>query len=81
VRRSRRAGRRARFPGRWTRLRRTALNTRAVIDQALGILIATQHCTPDQALAALRGASQNRNIRLNDVARDLVERTIDNSPD
>jgi GAF domain-containing protein len=60
---------------------RTALNTRSVIDQAIGILIATQHCTPDQALAALRGTSQNRNIRLNDVARDLVERTIDGTPD
>jgi len=60
---------------------RTALNTRSVIDQAIGILIATQHCTPDQALAALRGTSQNRNIRLNDVARDLVERTIDDTPD
>ena len=60
---------------------RTALSTRSVIDQAIGIIIAAQHCTPDEAFAILRGISQTRNIRLNDVARDLVERTTQHAPD
>ncbi|WP_425464393.1 ANTAR domain-containing protein [Nocardioides guangzhouensis] len=40
---------------------RDALATRAGIDQALGILMAQQDCTHDQAFAILRSASQHQN--------------------
>jgi len=51
-----------------------ALPSRAVIDQAIGVIIAQQHCSPDEAFAVLRRVSQNGNRKLRDVARDLVER-------
>ena len=54
---------------------RRALSTRGVIDQAIGIVIAHQHGTPAQAFDVLRSISQTRNVRLHQVATDLVERT------
>lgn len=51
-----------------------ALSTRSIIDQAIGILIGTHHCTAGEAFAILRGASQSRNVRLNHIAQDLVDR-------
>ena len=50
----------------------SAMATRAVIDQALGILMAQQHCTPEVAFAILRRASQNRNVKLRDIAAAIV---------
>ena len=52
-----------------------ALGSRSVIDQAIGILIATQHLSPDDAFAMLRSASQHRNIRLPLIAQELIDRT------
>lgn len=52
-----------------------ALASRSVIDQAIGILVGTQHCTPDEAFTILRGASQTRNVRLHQIAQDLVDRS------
>jgi GAF domain-containing protein len=57
-----------------SRLRR-ALSTRGVIDQAIGIIIAAQHCSPTEAFDVLRKVSQARNIRLHQVAAELVNRT------
>ena len=51
---------------------RAALDTRAVIDQALGILMAQQRCTSDEAFDILRRASQRRNAKLRDVAAGIV---------
>ena len=51
---------------------RSALSSRAVIDQALGIVMAQQHCTPDEAFAALRTVSQRRNVKLRTVATEMV---------
>lgn len=45
----------------------TALNSRQVIDHAIGIIIGQQHCTPEQAFAALGTISQTRNVRLRDI--------------
>jgi GAF domain-containing protein len=56
-----------------SRLRR-ALSTRGVIDQAVGIIIASQHITPEEAFAVLRRISQTRNVRLHQVAHELVTR-------
>ncbi|MGN6303128.1 MAG: ANTAR domain-containing protein [Angustibacter sp.] len=52
---------------------RAALESRKVIDMALGILIARHHCTPDEAFALLSRASQNHNRKLRDLAQSLVE--------
>jgi GAF domain-containing protein len=51
---------------------RAALSTRAVIDQALGIVMAQQGCTSDEAFGVLRRASQSRNVKLRDVAAGIV---------
>lgn len=51
---------------------RLALTSRSVIDQAIGILIAQQQCTAQEAFALLRQASQGRNVKLRDVAAQIV---------
>lgn len=51
-----------------------ALRSRGVIDQAKGIMMAEQHCTADEAFALLRKASANRNVKLRDVATQIVTR-------
>ena len=50
-----------------------AMSSRAVIDQAIGIVMGQNHCDADAAFDVLRRASQNRNIKLRQVATDLVE--------
>lgn len=52
----------------------TALESRAVIDQAKGVLMARERCSADEAFAILRIASQRRNIKLRDVATEIVAR-------
>lgn len=52
----------------------TALSSRAVIDQAMGVLMGAQRCSPEEAFTLLRRASQNRNIKLRDVAAEIVHR-------
>jgi ANTAR domain len=51
---------------------RSSLASRGVIDQALGIIMAREHCTQDRAFAILRSASQNRNVKLRDLASAVV---------
>ena len=51
-----------------------AMANRAVIEQAKGIIMAEQGCSPDEAFEALRGASQRSNRKLRDIARALVEK-------
>ena len=57
-----------------------ALASRSVIDQAIGILMGTQHCTATEAFAILRSASQTRNVRLHQIAQDLVDRSTRDDP-
>jgi GAF domain-containing protein len=52
-----------------------ALKTRAVIEQAKGILMAGRHCTADEAFLLLAQASQHQNRKLRDIAAQVVERT------
>lgn len=52
----------------------TALGSRGVIDQAKGVLMAENRCTPDEAMAILRKASQNRNVKVRDLAALVVAR-------
>lgn len=49
------------------------MSSRAVIDQAIGIVMAQNRCDADAAFDVLRRASQNRNIKLRQVATDLVK--------
>jgi len=51
-----------------------AMESRGVIEQAKGILIARQHCSADEAFDILRRASQRENRKLREVAESLVER-------
>ena len=51
---------------------RDALSSRAVIDQAKGILMARHGLDADAAFAQLTRISQRRNIKLREVARQLV---------
>jgi len=50
----------------------TALESRAVIDQAKGILMERHKLTADQAFQALAQASMHTNRKVRDVADDLV---------
>ena len=50
-----------------------ALSSRAVIDQAKGIIMAERGGTPEEAFARLSAMSQRSNIKLREVARLLVE--------
>jgi len=52
---------------------RTVLESRPVIDQAKGILVAQQHCSADDAFAMLAEASQKSNRKLRDVAQAIVQ--------
>ena len=51
---------------------RAAMASRAVIEQAKGILMERRKFTEDQAFTELSRASQNTNIKLRDVADELV---------
>jgi transcriptional regulator with GAF, ATPase, and Fis domain len=49
-----------------------ALASRAVIDQAVGIIVGQNRCTTDEAFEVLRSISNNRNVKLRDVATHMV---------
>jgi GAF domain-containing protein len=51
---------------------REALESRDVIGQAKGILMARRNCTPDAAFELLRRASQHRNTKLREIAEQVV---------
>ena len=50
-----------------------ALNTRAVIEQAKGVIIARDRCTPDEAFEVLTRISQHEHIKIRDLARAIVD--------
>ncbi|MFF5173582.1 GAF and ANTAR domain-containing protein [Micromonospora sp. NPDC000089] len=51
---------------------RVALRSRAVIEQAKGIIMGQRRCGPDAAFAILAKVSQNSNRKVRDVAESLV---------
>jgi GAF domain-containing protein len=59
---------------------RRAMETRAVIEQAKGILVAQRHCTPEQAFELLTRLSQTTHRKLRDCAADLVTSTAEPPP-
>ena len=58
-----------------THLRR-AMQTRPMIEQAKGILMAQRRCDDKAAFAALRKMSQDNNVPLADVAAAIVYQTV-----
>jgi GAF domain-containing protein len=53
-----------------------AMRSRAVIEQAKGILMArSPDLGPDEAFEVLRKASQRENVKLRDIAQRIVDRT------
>jgi GAF domain-containing protein len=60
---------------------REALATRAVIDQALGLIMGQRRCTASEAFTVLREASQHRNLKLAAVATDLVTTITGHPPE
>jgi GAF domain-containing protein len=53
-----------------------ALTSRAVIDQALGIMMSRTGSGPDEAFARLRAISQTEHVKVAEVARALVDEAV-----
>lgn len=51
---------------------RSSIVSRAVIDQALGVIMATERCPQDKAFSVLKSVSQNTNVKLRDLAATIV---------
>lgn len=51
---------------------RTAMQSRTVIDQALGMVMLQRRCSADVAFGILRSASQHRNIKLRDLCAQMI---------
>jgi hypothetical protein len=56
------------------------LESQPVIEQAKGVLIAQTGCGPDEAFKMLRSASQRMNVRVRDLAADIVARASSAAP-
>jgi PAS domain S-box-containing protein len=53
-----------------------ALQSRIVIEQAKGFVAATRAIDPPEAFERIRSYARNHNLRINDVATSIVERTL-----
>ena len=53
----------------------SALATRGVIGQAMGVLMATSGCSADEAFALLKRMSQDEQRKVHDIAEDVSART------
>jgi GAF domain-containing protein len=53
-----------------------ALTSRAVIDQALGIVMSRTGANPEEAFDRLRAMSQSQHVKLSEVARLLVDESV-----
>jgi GAF domain-containing protein len=53
-----------------------ALTSRAVIDQALGVLMSRTGANPEEAFARLRAMSQSQHVKVAEVARVLVDEAV-----
>jgi AmiR/NasT family two-component response regulator len=52
---------------------RAALVSRAVIDQAIGVVMAENRCGAQEAMTILRSAARHRKVKLREVAAGIVE--------
>jgi GAF domain-containing protein len=58
-----------------------AMTSRSVIDMARGILMATTGCNADEAFELLRAQSQHENIKVRDIAAQIVRNTVNSRDD
>jgi GAF domain-containing protein len=59
---------------------RSSLTSRAVIYQALGVIMAQERCTQARAFEVLRAASQRSNVKLRDIASAIVTKVSGEPP-
>jgi GAF domain-containing protein len=59
---------------------RSSMASRAIIDQALGVIMVTERCPHDRALAKLKRASQNTNMKIRDLAIKIVADATGEAP-
>jgi hypothetical protein len=57
-----------------------ALTSRPVIDQALGVIMAQSRVSADEAFQVLTAASQHRNVKLRELAGQLIESLTGHAP-
>lgn len=60
---------------------RAALTSRSMVDRAIGILMGQQHCSAEAAFDLMRKTSQARNLKLRDVAAQIVDSVERRTPD
>ena len=60
--------------------RKAAMQSRTVIDVAVGILMAQNRCSQDEAFTILQRASSNRNVKVRDLAENLVKTIGQSTP-
>jgi len=53
-----------------------AVRSRAVIEQAKGIIMAENHCSGEVAFKLLVDLSQRENVKIRELAQRLVDRTV-----
>ncbi len=58
----------------------SALSSRSTIDQALGVIMGRNKVPRDEAFAILRSASQDRNVKLREVAEKVIENLTGHPP-
>ena len=58
-----------------------AMVTRRVIDQAMGVIMGQNRCGPDEAFTIMRRASQNRNLKINRLAVEVIRNVSGTEPD
>ena len=59
---------------------RASLESRAIIDQALGVLMSRERIDATQALSLLRSASQRGNVKLRDIAAVIIATATGKEP-
>ena len=60
--------------------RARAMLNRTVIDMAIGVIMARSHCSTEEAFDVLKRASNNRNVKLRDVAAEIVQHVHPSPP-
>jgi GAF domain-containing protein len=65
--------------GELTQQLQQALVSRTTIDQAIGVVMGQNRCDAETAFTTLRSASQNRNVKLRDVAAGVL-RSVSSVP-
>jgi transcriptional regulator with GAF, ATPase, and Fis domain len=59
----------------------TALRSRATIEQAKGMVMTTMGCGPDAGFDYLSKISKDTNVKVRDVAAEMVARAYSDAPD